>query len=250
MPSLQMIFSLVGQAFVLIFFSVIYIFLVAFVLPGVFLKPKYNESLEGDRGLKKYRFSGGRSIVYEPSPEAKRYIKQYILTSVGDEKYIQCQFDFRVCSCRYEVFAFDTDGRMIDAVWIEEPVSEEQKYISNPAMLPSETAYVRVSVKAVNEVKIDREPVLSIPSSRIAAFTFFTVVLTVAEAFLMKFITVNAAEGIFSYSEFARDYGNLFTLLLAVLTGFVIAKFGKSLHSLGKREKEDLKKARSKKKIR
>lgn len=250
LPSFNTLSSVVAQALIFIFISAIYILFISCIFPSLFLKPEYNQSLEGDRGLKKYRFKGGHSIVYEPSVDAKRYIKQYILTAVGKEKYIQCQFDFRISSIRYEVFAFDCDNRMIDAVQIDELVSEEEKFISKSALLPSNTAYVKVSVKTVNDVKIQRDPLLRITPSQFKKFTFFTVLFTIAEAFLMKFVLENIARMFFSYDTLLKDQGNLFTLLLAIAMGFLLSAFSKSLHGLGKREKEDLKnyKIRMKKK--
>lgn len=240
LPSFVTISSLVAQVLIALCATILYIFCISHILPSVFLKPRYNATLDGDRGLKKYLFNGGRSIVYEPSVESKKYIKQYILTAVGEEKYIQCKFDFRVFSSRYDVFAFDCDGRMIDAIQIEEPILEKYKYISQPAMLPQNTAYVRVSVKAVNEVKIEREPTLEILPSQLACFTFITVLLTIVEAFIMKFVMQNISGLLFSYASKIEDQGNLFTLLLSIVVGLLISACGKTLHSLGKREKEDL----------
>lgn len=241
LPSFGTISSLVAQVSISIFISVIYIFLIACIFPAVFLKPEYNKTLEGDRGLKKYRFQGGASILYEPSVEVKRYIKQYILTAVGNEKYIQCKFDFRVFSSKYEVFAFDCDNRMIDAIQIEEKFSEDGNFISIPALLPADTAYVKVSVKAVNAMKIPRDPLLDIPALKIAVFRFFTVIFTIMEAFILKSALLSVAGMFFSYDFEANDAGNLFTLLLAIVTGLILSSFGKTLHGLGKREKEDLK---------
>ncbi len=249
LPSFGTISSIVVQIVILICVSVLYIFFISVVFPSFFLKPKYNASLEGDRGLKKYLFEGGRAIVYEPSVDVKRYIKQYILTAIGNEKYIQCKFDIHIFSSKYEVYAFDCDDRRIDSIQIEEPDLDYKNGISKPVLLPNATAYVRVSVKSVNEVKIWREPMVNIPSSQIALFTFFTVVGTIAEAFIMKVILMDLAENIFSYSFFVKDYGNLFTLILAVVAGLVLSFFGRLLHGLGKREKEDLK-MQSKKKFR
>ena len=241
LPSFVTLSSLVAQAFILIFISVIYIFFISCIFPSVFLKPEYNRSLEGDRGLKKYRFPGGHSIVYEPSVDIKKYMKQYILTALGDEKYFQCKFDFRVFSARYEIFAFDCENRMLDAIHVAEPVREDAKYISLPTMLPSDTAYIKVSLKAVNETKILRDPTLSIPSSKFAAFRFFVVLFTIAQAFIIKFMLLDMAEFFFPYLSTVKDYGNLFTLFIAIVTGLILSSFGKTLHGLGKREKEDWK---------
>lgn len=249
LPSFGTISSIVAQILILICVIILYIFFISVVFPSIFLKPKYNTLLEGDRGLKKYLFEGGRAIVYEPSVDVKRYIKQYILTAVSEEKYIQCKFDLHIFSSKYEVYAFDCNDILIDSIQIEEPDLDYKKGISKPVLLPTATAYVKVSVKSVNEVKIAREPMVSIPSSRVALFTFFTIILTITETFVAKVILMDIVKEIFSDSFFTKDYGNLFTLILAVIAGFVLSFFGRLLHGLNKREKEDLK-LQSKKKIR
>ena len=249
LPSFGTISTIAAQAIILICVSCIYVFFISTVFPAVFLKPKYNGASEGDRGLKKYLFEGGRSIVYEPSVGVKKYIKQYILTALGTERYIQCKFDPHIYSSRYEVFAFDSDDRMIDGILVEEPSLDEKRGISDPIILPMNTAYARVSVRTVNDVKIEREPLLDIPSSNTMLFTLFTVLFTVAEAFVMKAVFMDIGESLLSYASAMKDHGNLFTLIFAVIAGFTVSFFGKLLHGLGKREKEDLKK-QSKKKVR
>lgn len=249
LPSFGTIFSIAAQIIILVCVSVLYVFFVSVLCPSLFLKPKYNAALEGDRGLKKYLFEGGRAIVYEPSVEVKKYIKQYILTAISNEKYIQCKFDPHIFSSKYEVYAFDCNDQMIDAVQIEEPHLDDGRGISQAVLLPTTTAYVRVSVKSVNEVKILWEPMVNIPASQVALFTLFTVLGTVVEAFIMKVILMDIAKNIFSDSFLTEDYGNLFTLILAVIAGFILSFFGRLLHGLNKREKEDLK-MQSRKKIR
>ena len=64
----------------------VYIFLVSRVLPDLLLKPLYDDSKEGDRGLRRYAFEGGRAILYEPSAPYRKYLKQYILSANGNEK--------------------------------------------------------------------------------------------------------------------------------------------------------------------
>jgi len=249
LPSFGTISTTAAQIFILICVSCIYVFFVSTVFPSVFLKPRYRDTLEGDRGLKKYSFEGGRAIVYEPSLEAKRYLKQYILSAVGNEKYVQCKFDAHIFSAKYEIAAFDCDDRMIDAVQVEEPDLDEKRGIASPVLLPTDTAYVRASVKTVNDLKLDREPMLEISHASTAVFTFFTVLWTVLEAFIMKIILMNLAEDFFSYASVMKDHGNLMTLCLGVFMGLLLAFFGRLLHGLGRRDRKDLK-MQSKKKAR
>ena len=68
----------------------VYVFLVSRVLPDLLLKPLYDDSKDGDRGLRRYTFEGGRAILYEPSALYRKYLNQYILSANGNEKYIKC----------------------------------------------------------------------------------------------------------------------------------------------------------------
>ena len=94
---------------------------------------------------------------------------------------------------------------------------------------------------AVNEMKIPRDPLLDIPAFKIAVFRFFTVIFTIMEAFMMKSVVLSVAGMFFSYDFEGNDSGNLFTLLLAIVIGLMLSSCGRTLHGLGKREKEDLK---------
>ena len=151
-----------------LFAVIVYVFFVSKLLPAMLLKPKYNDSAEGDRGIRKYSFEGGRAIVYEPSAPYRKYVKQYILSVHGKKKYIQCKFDSRISAVRYEVIAFDAEGSPIDTVEIEEHILED---MSCATMLHPKTAYVKLVVRSVDGMILQAERLYELPASRKRRFT-------------------------------------------------------------------------------
>ena len=201
----------------------VYVFLISRVLPDLLLKPLYDDSRDGDRGLRRYTFEGGRAILYEPSAPYRKYLKQYILSANGNEKYIKCKFADRVNAVRYEVIAFDSNDRMIDTVCIEEHILKEKENISGAAMLPRQTAYVRVLLYSVNGVITDHEKLLYVPASRRWGFACIVTVGLVGITLLARALIVMLCNLLFDYSAIATGYGELFAVCSALVTGGVLS---------------------------
>ena len=149
--------TLTVQAMAAIFSVILYVFLAGAVFPPIFLKPRYRYSAEGDRGIRRYAFEGGRAIVYEPSAPYRHILKQYILSANGREKYIKCKFIQSVYYVIYDVIAFDSGDRVIDTVRVEEDMEIGQQGISKASLLPGETAYVQVTYLMGEQSTRDRE---------------------------------------------------------------------------------------------
>lgn len=201
----------------------IYIFLVSSVLPDLLLKQRYDASKEGDRGIRRYTFEGGRAIVYEPSAPYRKYLKQYILSVNGNEKYIKCKFAEQVTAVRYEVIAFDKNDRLLDTVRIEEHIFAEKGNISNAAMLPMQTAYVKVVLCSVNGVILDNEKFFYTPAFGKWGFTCAVTLGLVAVMAVIRALLVMLGDLLFNYSEFATGYGDLFAVLCAIVTGLILS---------------------------
>jgi hypothetical protein len=201
----------------------VYIFLVSSVLPNLLLKQRYDASKDGDRGIRRYTFEGGRAIVYEPSAPYRKYLKQYILSANGNEKYIKCKFAERVTAVRYEVIAFDKDDRLIDTVRIAEYIFEEKENISNAAMLPMQTAYVKVVLRSVNGVILDNEKFFYIPASRKWGFVCAVTLGLVTVMVLVRALLVMLGDLLFNYSSIATGFGDLFAVAGAVVFGLILS---------------------------
>lgn len=221
-----------------------YIFLVSSVLPDWLLKPLYDYSKDGDRGIRRYTFEGGRAIVYEPSAPYRKYLKQYILSVNGNERYIKCKFASQVTSVRYEVIAFDSNDRFLDSVRIEEHIFEDKDNISTAAMLPMQTAYVKVMLRSVNGVILDNEKYFYVPTTRKWGFTIAVTLGLVAVMVLVRAVLVMLGDLLFNYSAIATGYGDLFAVLCAIATGYILSVVLERFHRPG-----ELKRKKKKRKV-
>lgn len=215
--------TLTVQTLAAIFSIILYVFLSAAVFPPIFLKPKYRFSAEGDRGVKRYAFSGGRAIVYEPSAPYRKYMTQYILSANGKEKYIKCKFKGFVYHAIYDVVAFDSADRVLDTVRVKEELEGGIDPISGAALLPPETAYAKVVVRAVNETPVPCEKLFSVPASAIVGFMSCVTVAMVAEMLFLRFVIESYANILFAYSQYATGFGYLFALISAVVMGLILS---------------------------
>ena len=200
-----------------------YVFLVSSVLPDLLLKPLYNDSKEGDRGIRRYTFEGGRAIVYEPSAPYRKYLKQYILSVNGNERYIKCKFAEQVNAVRYEVIAFDKNDCLLDTVRIEEHIFEDKENISNAAMLPMQTAYVKVLLRSVNGVILENEKCFYVPAFRKWGFIGAVTLGLVGIMTLVRAVLVMLGDLLFNYSAIASGYGGLFSVICAMVFGLILS---------------------------
>ena len=108
---------------------ILYVFLASRILPDLLLKPRYNRTAEGDRGVKRFVFEEGRAVLYEPCGAYRAYLRKYILSAHGEKKYVRCQFDRRVRSAVYDIVIFGNDERVIDTVTVRERILLARKQI-------------------------------------------------------------------------------------------------------------------------
>ena len=148
---LDLIISYLAKGLILIAGLYMYVYWMAYILPHALLRQE--KKLPTDRGLKKYSYTDGRAIVYQPTSAVQPYISQYILSSNQGEKYIQCKIDESITSLKYEVQAFDHRHRCMHTVEIEETEIQQPGY-TRAARLSAETSYVNVTVCAVNDTPV------------------------------------------------------------------------------------------------
>ena len=199
----------------------LYVFIIAYLLPGRLLKPSYDLSVIGDRGIKKYVFSGGRAIVYETSVLSGRYIKQYILSDNRGEKYIKCKIDEEITSIVYDVIAIDSFDKVIEVVEVSEPISK--RGITSGALLPPKTAYVCVVVKGVNGCHVDTDMKMSIRPRAANQYVFWTVLCSALEGAFLNALIIGWYD--LALYDFVRAglIGYLEMLPIYVIAGLIVA---------------------------
>ena len=206
---------------VLAFVSLLlYVFLISCLLPSVLLRVRGESKDIRDRGIQKYLFPRGRAIVYEPDYAIRKYIPQYILSTQNGERFLTCKLHRRVSSLQYTVSVFDADDRLLTVLDVSDPV--EIPEIGRSVPLPYNTAYVSVSVNAVNGMAMSSHAPISLSWTRIGIFAGSTILLTVIEALVIKRVLLLLADLLFAYSTKAPA-GNGYTVFTALLIGIAYA---------------------------
>lgn len=199
---------------------VIYVFLTAYLLPKIFIRAEYKSEKIHDRGIKKYLFENGRAIVYEPTPELRKFICQYILSDIGGERYLQCKVEESVKKIEYRILTFDAFDKPLGAFEVRE--SDIRDEVTEMVDLPCDTAYVSIELKEVNNDKVCKDTVVGYSATKIAVFAVLTILATVCEALIVKKIMLAAADLLFNYSDMV-SVGFFFTVINAIVLGMIVS---------------------------
>jgi hypothetical protein len=200
----------------LIISIIFYIFLTSKLIPRLTLKPLWGSGRINDRGIKKYKFEGGRAVVYEPAFKFRKYVQQYILSENNEKKYVKCKLDPRITSIRYDVIAYDSKNKILEDVQVSDLIVVNSGY-SHVVELPLKTSYVSVVVREVNYQQIDNSKIARYPISRLIAFLMLNVAVTLVIGLFIRSATVYVVKNLFGIS--AGEDG--FAILIAILIGVV-----------------------------
>lgn len=218
---IQSILLYVLQAVFFIVSLVLYVFLTACLLPKILLIPGFSAAQIQDRGIKKYLFEDGRAMVCQPALDVRPYIPQYILSDNNGERFLKCKLHPGILSLKYRVLTFDVNDRPLQVLEVEDPVST--RGVAKAVPLPLNTAYVSLSLMDVNGKKVSGSPVAFSPI-KLLIYLVSTVVMTVAQALMIKQALLFFADLIFAYSDtVSAHYGT--TVFTALLIGTVYACF-------------------------
>ncbi len=221
MISLNIITLVTSLVIIMLCSAVLYVFLVAYVLPRFCMKPSYDLPVICERGIKKYLFGNGRAIVFEPSTLSKRYIKQYILSRNDEEKYIKCKIDERVYSIKYDVIAYNSADKVIAIVQQSELIVDPG--VTKSALLPPDTSYVSVIVKEVNGKKVTSETALQLPMSHVIKYAALAVVCSLAQGSLFYVLINKCVDLVLPHFRGMELLGYLGALPIFAILGVIIS---------------------------
>lgn len=175
------IFSLIGYIFMVAASIAAYALLIVTVYPRLCVK--WSASGRGDRGIKKYVFEGGRSVVFEPELKIRKYIKQYALSCLDDDKYIKCRIGDKVKYISFDVLAYDNRDSLIDIIEISERVATAG--YTRSVLLPVQTSYVSVILRYADKNYSDSSRVIGYDKKGLLTYAVLTFVTTVIQSVLM-----------------------------------------------------------------
>ena len=160
-----------------------YLYLVAAVYPRLTLRAVWTHRVGrqadgGDRGVRKLQFFGGYAVVYEPEPAIRRFIRRYALIKQDGCVYIRCRMHHCIAHVRYDVTAFDCQGRLLDVLSVSELIRDAG--YSTAVRLPRDTAYVRVTLRQADDMYRGRDTAGRCSRRRMAVYAVLTLGTTVA----------------------------------------------------------------------
>lgn len=197
---------------------VLYLVLVAMVLPRFVLKASYRIKKPTDRGVKRCTFEGKPCIVYSSSKENKPYIKQYILLNEGEHKLLKCKTAPGVDYLDYDIVVFDRYNKPFEVINVKEDVLGD---VTKSTQLPSDTAYVRLVIRQANRVKLKKPATFGVSGGSIFVFSLLVLVLTALEAFAVRASCALAFGDVYRESFISSRLGFLVIGAVALAVGFL-----------------------------
>ena len=217
MPNiLDIIMYCISAVIILIVGAGLYVFVISKLLPHFLLVPSYKKHETADRGIAKYNFPNGRSVVYEPEIKYRRFLKKYVLFAYNDKKYIKCKLANDVDSIRYEVAVYNNKNKLVKVIEAAENISKKGE--TKNVELPADASYASVVLKRVNEEE-SFDTLRRMSSLNIGIFAAITSALTVAYGLFVRGLILKLAE----LAELSISVGLSFNVVSSLVVGFSVA---------------------------
>ncbi|MBQ7290323.1 MAG: hypothetical protein IJW76_01195 [Clostridia bacterium] len=208
------IFIGVAQTVLLIVLFYMYILFTAYLFPKKYLSPIFLPN-KMDRGIKKYTFSGGRSVAYQPGLEFQKYISQYILYTEAEKKYIKCRISNDIRNIKYSLALFDRKDRFMGFLEVQENTAENG--YTSAVLLPEETSYVQLTVCELNSVAVAQTSPVVYSIKNVIIYTAITVLFNMLSALIFG-IAINDLFRIFVSDYY---YYSVFNPAMIVFIGLL-----------------------------
>ncbi len=218
---------------------ILYILAVSQWLPSLLIAKRRVSGKVSDRGIKKYVFSEGRSVVYEPGRTSRGYMKKYMLFCYKDKKYMRCLFDDAVRSAYFEMLVYNNQNKIIKIADVYIPVGET--HYSESILLPDDAAYVNLTLFKINGVSLPKneEDVKWLKGhmlkrrliySALATFITFvesSFILSVIRYFLNLFLQSSFKT---TFEQYVGTTGEGFNIIVTILVSAFVSISGIVIH--------------------
>ena len=199
---------------------VVFIALVAVILPKTLLKRTYNVSGTYDRGVKVSESEDGKSIVYEPYPTIRKFVEQYALIEKDGRKFLVLKTDGKVGYIDYDIAVFDSDDEVITVLNVKEKV--ENGYCRE-LELPDDCSYIALILNEVNKIKIKNEIYGKVKKRRIFLYILSCALSIILETAVVKVCLSFAFAGLYRESFLIGGSSTLTTLTIALIASAINA---------------------------
>ncbi len=196
--------------------SIILILFVALhvvILPAKLLRLQYRAQMN-DRGLKNINEVDGHSIIYAPDSCYRKYLRHYALSKRNGELNLICDFANDVQYADFDVSIYDGKGQVIKVFQVKQIVEDG---VSEPILLPENTAYVSVKLNHANNEKFAWKRISGVSNGSLVLFLLISSFLELAVLFLLKVCFSYLFGGIFGESFLVDASGNIFTIIVGLI---------------------------------
>ena len=196
----------------------VYVFLMAWVFPRTFLKTEFVAVESHDRGLKNIKETVGRSIVYQPSKQNRKYVPQYVISDRKDKKVLICKTAPNVRYIDYDVVMFNRFNQAFKVVNAKELIERER---TEKLELDENTAYISLVINAVNEETFKNKVVKPVAGGKISLYALTCALMTALEVFLIKLCCSYSFGGVFQEEFVLSGKSLLFTGICAAVAAII-----------------------------
>ena len=196
----------------------LYGFLMVYVLPRTFLKTGFASIRTKDRGIKNVKETVGRTIVYQPSMDIRKYVTQYLVSDRKGKKVLVCKTTPSVRYLDYDVVMFNGFNKPFKVVNAKELI--ENGYTDKLA-LDEQTAYVTLILNAVNDEEFKPDVIKPVSGGKIRLYALTCALLGFAQVFLMKLCCSYAFGGVFREEFMLTLQSNMVTVLCGVVVAII-----------------------------
>lgn len=199
---------------IIIAIAAVFLLLAGYVLPKLLFRTRYDIQDSNDRGIKKFDGDGGQSLVFEPEPEARKYIKSYALLDRGGERVLVCKLNGAISYIDYDVIVFDGGEKARHVFNVKDAVDGNE--FTKVVELPANTEYVSIMINEADGEVIMHNVVKNISARRIALFILLSAVLITLSIFGIKACCAYAFGGLYAESFTVLWRSNAVTAIIAV----------------------------------
>lgn len=196
----------------LIAIIIAFLAIAAFVLPRFFLHNKCAIKKSADRGIKRTVDRDGESVLYEPSPRVKKYIKQYVLTCRDGEKSIVCKMNKRTKYVDYDIVVFNAANAVKCILNVKEAVTE--RGYSHVIKLPDDAAYVSLNLNEANDKTFDSKVLSRVSAGRIFLFVLISAALIAVTVIGIRVCCAYLFGGLFRESLIYENASIIYTAII------------------------------------
>ena len=239
MWSFESIASPVLQTATLLLTFVLYVFLVARLLPALLLKPRYAPLWEEeacDECIKKFVFDGGRAIVCRVAPR-DNIVRSYVLIASGAEKSLRCCFQEDVYDAEVEILAFDGSGRLLSRIRAKQAFSRNGRF-SDIVALPGETAYTKLILRSFNGIRLPCEDCFRMSRRGIVLFGLCVFTATLAEAYGCLGVLLTFKDMFFADLTLLRGLSDVLLVLSSAVLSWLLTVLSVGLNRPEKEKKK------------